>query len=194
MATPPPLPDALPPRRKLGCFAMFFIIVGILFTSVVALFIIGGALVSSNSTRSGASLSSTPDQQAELRKAQERDARIDRVISRYSSLPPVPSPTPDLSLLQVTKHTWEKGGFDTVALWHITFWNRSDKPIGNIRYRTRYTAETGDQVDRGGVDALLGDYTIRKVVPPHQKRTTDIKVKYWEITADTLSKAGSSVP
>ena len=51
-----------------------------------------------------------------------------------------------------------------------------------------------NQVDRGGVDALLGDYTIRKVVPPHQKRTIDIKVKYWEITADTLSKAGSSVP
>jgi hypothetical protein len=88
-------------------------------------------------------------------------------------LPP-PSATPDLSLLQITKHTLEKGGFDTVALWHITFWNRSDKPIGNIRYRTRYTAETGDQVDRGGVDALLGDYTIRKVILPHQKRTIEI--------------------
>ena len=84
------------------------------------------------------------------------------------------SPTPDLSLLQITKHSWEKGGFETVGLWHITFWNRSDKPIGNIRYRTRYMAETGDQVDRGGVDALLGDYTIRKVIPPHQKRTLEI--------------------
>src|SRR6476620_4305649 len=70
----------------------------------------------------------------------------------HSYAPSVPSesPTPDLSLLQITKHTWEKGGFDTVALWHITFWNRSDKPIGNIRYRTRYMAETGDQVDRAG--------------------------------------------
>ena len=87
---------------------------------------------------------------------------------------PAESATPNLSLLQITKHTWEKGGFETVALWHITFWNRSDKPIGNIRYRTRYTAETGDQVDRGGVDSLLGDYTIRKVIPPHQKRTIEI--------------------
>jgi hypothetical protein len=84
------------------------------------------------------------------------------------------SPTPDLSLLQITKQTWKRGGFDAVALWQITFWNRSDKPIGNIRYRTRYTAETGDQVDRGGVDALLGDYTIRRVIPPHQKRTLEI--------------------
>src|SRR5205823_5784046 len=97
-----------------------------------------------------------------------------RYTPSYVTHFPSPSPTPDLSLLQITKHSWEKGGFDTVALWHITFWNRSDKPIGNIRYRTRYTAETGGQVDRGGVEALLGDYTIRKVIPPHQKRTLEI--------------------
>src|SRR5260370_11954260 len=35
---------------------------------------------------------------------------------------PSAEPTPDLSLLQITKHNWEKGGFDSVALWHITFW------------------------------------------------------------------------
>ena len=67
-----------------------------------------------------------------------------------------------------------RGGFDSVALWHVTFFNRSDKPISNIRYRTRYNAETGDQVDRGGVDALLGDNMIRKVISPHKKRTIDI--------------------
>jgi hypothetical protein len=77
-------------------------------------------------------------------------------------------------LLKVTDSTWGRGGFDSVALWRVTFWNRSEKPIGNIRYRTRYTAETGDQVDRGGVDALFGDYIIRKVIPPHQKRTIEI--------------------
>src|SRR5205807_7881373 len=94
--------------------------------------------------------------------------------ANYTPYVPPPSATPDLSLLQITKKTWEKGGLDSVALWHITFWNRSEKPIGNIRYRTRYSAETGDQVDKGGVDALLGDYTIRKVIPPHQKRTIEI--------------------
>ncbi len=95
----------------------------------------------------------------------------------YTSAPTplfTPSPTPDPDLLQITQKTWEKGGFDSVALWHVTFYNRSDKPIGNIRYRTRYSAETGDQVDKGGVDALLGDYTIRKVIAPHKKRTIEI--------------------
>ena len=52
-------------------------------------------------------------------------------------------PTPDPTLLQVVNSTWGKGGFDSVAIWRVTFLNRSDKPIGNIRYRTSYTAETG---------------------------------------------------
>lgn len=85
-----------------------------------------------------------------------------------------PVPTPDPTLLQVVHTEWEKGGFDSIAIWHVTFFNRSDKPIGNIQYRTRYSAETGDKVDAGGVDALLGDNTIRKVIPPHQKRTIEI--------------------
>jgi hypothetical protein len=95
-------------------------------------------------------------------------------LSPIPTTPFTPLPTPDPKLLQVTHSTWQKGGFETVAIWRVTFWNRSDKPIGNIHYRTRYTAETGDQVDRGGVDALLGDYTVRKVIPPHQKRTIEI--------------------
>jgi hypothetical protein len=76
--------------------------------------------------------------------------------------------------LDVVKKSWEKGGFDAVAVWHVTFFNRGDKPIGNIQYRTRYAAETGDKVGVGGVDALLGDYTIRKIIAPHTKRTIEI--------------------
>jgi hypothetical protein len=97
-----------------------------------------------------------------------------RVLAEQQARDRAAASTPDPTLMQVTHSTWTKGGFETVAMWHVTFWNRSDKPIGNIRYRTRYAAETGDQVDRGGVDALLGDYTIRKVIPPHQKRTIEI--------------------
>lgn len=145
----------------IGCIFAFFVIM---------------AISSQNHSKSSSSSSpSSPGaDQNELRKAAERDSRMDRLINQNSSLPPIASPAPDLSLLQITKHTWEKGGFDTVVLWHITFWNKSDKPIGNIRYRTRYIAETGDQVDHGGVDAPLGDYMIRKVIPPHQERTIEI--------------------
>jgi len=45
--------------------------------------------------------------------------------------------------LKVLSSNWEKGGFGTVALWKVTFYNRSDKPVGNIKYRTAYFAETG---------------------------------------------------
>jgi hypothetical protein len=97
-----------------------------------------------------------------------------RVVAEQQARDRATAPTVDPTLLEVVHSTWKKGGFDAVAIWHVTFLNRSDKPIGNIRYRTRYHAETGDQVDQGGVDVLLGDYTIRKVIPPHQKRTIEI--------------------
>jgi hypothetical protein len=76
--------------------------------------------------------------------------------------------------LQVIKKTWKKDGFGTVIMWRMTFRNTGDTPIGNIVYWTTYKAETGDVVDRGGNAAILGDYTIRKVIDPGQTRTIEI--------------------
>ena len=76
--------------------------------------------------------------------------------------------------LKVVKSDWSKGGFGTVALWRVTFHNRSGKPVGNIRYRTAYYAETGAQVDKGGVDSILSKGLIQRVIGPRQKRTIEI--------------------
>lgn len=76
--------------------------------------------------------------------------------------------------LEVVKSTWERGGFNTVAVWHVTFYNRSKRPVGDITYRTTYYSETGNKVDAGGVDAVLGNNMIQKVISPGQKRTLEI--------------------
>jgi len=36
--------------------------------------------------------------------------------------------------LEVAHSTWRLGGFNTVAIWTVTFRNRSDRPVGNIKY------------------------------------------------------------
>lgn len=86
----------------------------------------------------------------------------------------VTSGSPDFPLLQVTQSRWEKGGFGTVAMWRVTFHNKSKRPIGNIKFQTSYSAETGAQVDRGGTDSLLGKDTIQKVIKPGEKRTIEV--------------------
>ena len=40
-------------------------------------------------------------------------------------------------------------------MWRVTFRNDSDQPIGDIEYRTLYYSETGNLVDKGGVDSPL---------------------------------------
>jgi hypothetical protein len=89
---------------------------------------------------------------------------------------------------QVVRKTWEKGGFDTVAIWHVTIKNLTNRPIGNFRYTTDYQSETGvnhgshfgrlekrleagqtktfefndgfvySQADRAGVDIIKGEF------------------------------------
>jgi hypothetical protein len=87
---------------------------------------------------------------------------------------PTPAPEPEAAdKLEVVKKRWHKGGFGAVSIWHVTFRNKGDKPIGNIRYRTFYRAETGEIVDQGGVEGLL-DYTVKKVIKPGQTRTIEI--------------------
>ena len=76
--------------------------------------------------------------------------------------------------VEVLRSSWQKGGFGSVAVWHITFYNGSDEPVGNIKYRTRYYSETGNVVGSGGTEAVGEDRTIQKVIPPHQKRTIRI--------------------
>jgi len=72
-----------------------------------------------------------------------------------------------LASLDVLRSNWRRDGFETVAIWEVTFFNKGDRPVGNIKYKTAYYAETGDTVDRGGGEQK----TIRKVIMPRQKRT-----------------------
>lgn len=73
----------------------------------------------------------------------------------------------------VLRRSWHKGGFGSVAVWRITFYNGTAAPVGNIKYRTRYYSETGNLVDRGGVETS-SEALIQKVIPPREKRTIEI--------------------
>jgi hypothetical protein len=81
---------------------------------------------------------------------------------------------PPLPALQVVESTWRKGGFDTVALWTVTFRNNSDFPITDITYNTNYVAENGEVVTQGGKQAFFGKDMIRKVIPAHSDRTLEV--------------------
>jgi len=80
----------------------------------------------------------------------------------------------DANPLIVVKSTWHRGGFDSVGLWDVTFKNLSNKPVGNITFRTAYYSETGNVVSRGGVDSLLAPGIVQKVIPPLSSRTIQI--------------------
>ena len=90
--------------------------------------------------------------------------------------------------LVALKSTWKKGGFDNIAIWTVTFENKTDKPIGNIQYRTAYYAETHAVVDKGGIDAVLRSKNlIQKVIKPHSKRTIEIRDGFLHHEAVTAS-------
>jgi hypothetical protein len=157
----------LQPTRRSG--VRIFLLVGF---AVIAGLMVYGIMTEKPRSAQQASTSTKPETKPTETKAEyeQRVLAEQRARDRVKQIHRTPDPT----LLEIVHTTWEKGGFDSVAIWRVEFFNRGDKPIGNIRYRTRYTAETGDQVDRGGIDALLGDYTIRRVIPPHQKRQIEI--------------------
>lgn len=71
--------------------------------------------------------------------------------------------------LKVLKATWRRGAFGAAGIWNVTFQNRSDRPVGDIKYRTRYYSETDNEV--GGTGGFFGDGVIQKVIPAKQKRT-----------------------
>ena len=62
---------------------------------------------------------------------------------------------------------WEKGGFGVVGVWKTTLRNRSDKPVGNLGYKTTYFSETNNEVDSNSG-------LIQKVIAPRQKRTIEV--------------------
>lgn len=68
---------------------------------------------------------------------------------------------------RVTKSTWEKGGFDSIALWHVTIKNVTNRPMGNFTYVTGYGSETGvDHGSRGG--------RLEKRLEPGQTKSFEI--------------------
>lgn len=76
--------------------------------------------------------------------------------------------------LVVVSSEWSKEGFGTISRWTVKFLNRSKRPIGNITYKTAYFSETGNLVDKGGVDSLLHRAPIQKVIPPDSTRTIEV--------------------
>ena len=121
-------------------------------------------------------LEAIPPKAAEYKEAQSLSAKVETEIKQRDREDEARAKQAEIDAnpLEVVSAKWEKDGFGTVAVWRVTFNNRSDKPVGNIKYRTAYFAETGAKVDAGGVDALLGKGLIQKVIPPHQKRTLEI--------------------
>jgi hypothetical protein len=89
--------------------------------------------------------------------------------------------------LEIVKATWKKGGFGAIALWDVTIRNNSDKPLGDIKFRTQYSSETGNIVSKGGVDGVLGKDTIEKVVPPGKTRKFEVNDGF---VSDEAHKAG----
>jgi hypothetical protein len=59
-------------------------------------------------------------------------------------------------------------------MWKVTIKNESDKPLGDIKFRTVYLSESGNVVAKGGVDSLLGKDTIEKIVPAKKSRTFEV--------------------
>jgi len=74
--------------------------------------------------------------------------------------------------IKVLSATWRRGAFGAAGIWSVTFQNRSDRPVGDIKYRTRYFSETDNAV--GGTGGFFGDGVIQKVIPPKQKRTIQL--------------------
>src|SRR5262249_40896730 len=107
-------------------------------------------------------------------------------IASQSPLPISPTVSQESTLdrsLVLVQATWQKSGPNTVAIWKVTLKNTSDRPIGDIRYRTAYFSEIGNQVGKGGVDAVLGGRMIQKVIPPKSTRIIEVNDGFTHIEA-----------
>jgi T4 superinfection immunity protein len=96
---------------------------------------------------------SGPSNDEEIRRANDKALAKLGVLPISNSSPsasPSATPTEYLSAeawngsdFQVTKRTWEKGGFGVIGIWRVTIKNLTDRPIGDFRYTTNYESETG---------------------------------------------------
>ena len=81
---------------------------------------------------------------------------------------------------KVAKTVWEKGGFNSVAIWHITIKNLTNRPIGNFLYTTDYASETGiNHGSRAGV--------LEKRIEPGETKTFEINDGFIYSQADRAS-------
>lgn len=69
--------------------------------------------------------------------------------------------------LVVVRSDWKRGGFNNIALWTVTFRNRSNRQIGDMQYKTRYYTETGRLIDKGSG-------TIGKIVRAGRVRKLEV--------------------
>jgi len=64
-------------------------------------------------------------------------------------------------------------GGATLRQWYLELCNRSSRPIGNIRYRTRYYSQTHVLVGAGGIESPFGgpfEGIIMKIIQPGEQR------------------------
>lgn len=168
---------APPPSKNKGNLKIVLIVLGFLAGSCVLCGLVGGIKEAINPTPKPTSSPIASNSTALIPSPPTNVATPLPQSSPVSNRQPLKSQTPaapDVKELEVVKAVWREGGFGTVALWTVTIKNNTSKKIGDIKFRTSYSSETGNIVSRGGTDALLGKDTIQKVIPPKSSRTVEV--------------------
>jgi hypothetical protein len=165
---PAPLRDEIPsttkPRNRTPGLIIGLVLVACLLAGVWVSFLVIGTsqtivtVPTTATTRSGASNSTPHLTDDEIRKHNDEVlARLN--INQSQSVTPTqvsiatPAATPtelpteaeENTDFRIVKSEWEKGGFDNVAIWHVTIKNLTNRAMGNFRYITSYGSETGIQ-------------------------------------------------
>jgi len=96
--------------------------------------------------------------EAAVRTQQAKEAALKKAIDSAD-------PMQDL---QIVRKSWKKGGFNNIALWHVTIRNKSTVVVySDIAYVTEYSAPSGTRVDRGSGKIL-------DVIQPGQTRSFEV--------------------
>lgn len=177
---------SLPSKNK-GNLKIVLIVLGCLIGSCVLCGIVGGIKESVNPTPKVETVATTPAPTAAAPLNYETPPPVVKVTPIIKDAAPAPGDTSSLPQLQKVKATWTKGGFGSVALWKVTIKNNSNSKLGDIKYSTEYTSETGNVVGRGGAGGLLGKDTIEKIVPPKSTRTFEVNDGFINSEAETAS-------
>jgi len=78
----------------------------------------------------------------------------------------------DPKLLELVSRQWQRGGPDSFARWRVIFHNRSDQPIGKIKFRATYYSEAGRPI--GSDHSPPAERMIEIVIPPGKRLTLEI--------------------